>query len=121
MATVLGLYAVKINGVYRLDVVNATWDDTRSLSPIVTGGGVKMAIGAEIPTGTFGEVIPKTAIFNWRQLVDFSIQLYDFETRSILFMQAEGCNWGKIAGSADMQSANTRKNINWTGTLIPVV
>lgn len=121
MALVIGLTLVKVNGIFRVDVKNARWDDTRAVQQHVTGGGVREALGAELVSGSFDEVIPLSGQFNWRALKDFSIQIYDKETRKILVFAAEGCNWEKISGTSDQQQANTAKAISWKGTSIPLV
>lgn len=121
MATVIGLTLVKINGSFRVDVKNARWSDKRTVTQTNTGGGVVEAIGPELCSGSFDEVIPKSGQFNWRALKDFSVQIYDKETRSVLLAAFEGCNWDGIDGSSDSQSAATQKSITWKGTAIPTV
>lgn len=118
---IVGLGIVKINGIYRLDVVGARWSAPRNVTQEVTGGGVQKAIGAIIPNGSFEEVIDKKGMFPWLTLSDFSIQLYDFETQKQLFMQAEHCDWSNIDGSLDMAGPRTHRNISWKSTIIPVV
>lgn len=115
MAEVIGLTLAKINGIYHLDVVNARWSVKRANQQHVTGGGVKQAVGTEIPSGSFDEVIPKTAGFNWRALQDFTIDIYDKETRSIVVASFSGCNWTGIDGSSDLSSAMARKSVGWNG------
>lgn len=121
MATVLGLTMAKINGIFRVDVKNARWSDKRNVLQIPTGGGVVEAIGEELISGSFDEVIPKTKAFNWRALTDFSVEIFDKETQSILVFAAEGCNWDGLDGTSDLGQANTGKAITWKGTLASLV
>lgn len=119
MAQIIGLTACKINGIFRVDVRNARWRGQKVVNQVVTQGGVKIANGVPLISGSFDEIIPKTAQFDWAALTEFSIQLYDFETRSVLLMAAEGCEWESIDGQTDLGSANTSKSIAWKGRLIP--
>jgi len=121
MATVIGLTLIKINGQFKADVKNARWTDDRVVNQVNTGGGVRESIGPELPSGSFEEVIPRNTAFDWRSLTDFSIQIYDKETKSQVIAAFEGCNWNKIDGSSDLQSATTQKGISWKGTAIPLV
>lgn len=118
---IVGLGIVKINGIFRLDVVGARWSARRNVTQEVTGGGVQKAIGAVLPNGSFEEVINKSGMYGWAALNDFSIQLYDYETQKMLLMQAEHCDWANIDGSLDMAGPRTHRNISWLGTVIPVV
>jgi hypothetical protein len=117
--SVIGLTTVKINGTYRVDVKNARWSIRRAGQEFVTPAGVRISKGAQIPTGTFDEVIPRSGIFDWRSLSSFSIEILDQETRSITIFAAEGCEWQGLDGSTDLGQASTGKNISWHGTGIP--
>ena len=117
-ATVIGLTLVKINGLFRVDVRNARWSTRRANQQHVTGGGVRQSTGEEIPSGSFDEVVPRDAQFDWRSLRNFSIEVFDKETRSIKVFAAEGCNWTGIDGSSDLSQANTGKAITWNGTKV---
>jgi len=113
---VIGLTLVKINGIFHLDVRNARWSDKRAVQQHVTGGGVRSAIGVEIPSGSFDEVIPKQGALNWRSLKNFSIEVFDKETRQIVVASFTGCNWTGLDGTSDLSQANTSKAVNWNGT-----
>ena len=119
--TVIGLTLVKINGRFRLDVKNARWSTRRAVTQVVTGAGVRAATGEELPSGSFDEVIPRDAQFDWRSLRNFSIEVYDKETRGVLLFAAEGCNWSGLDGNTDLGSANTGKAITWSGTKVTKV
>lgn len=121
MASVIGLTRVKINGTFRIDVRNARWSDKRQVQQHVTAGGVKEAIGEELCSGSFDEVIPKSGKFNWRALTDFTIEIYDKETLSIVIASFEGCNWDGLDGSSDLASANTGLAITWKGTAVNAI
>lgn len=114
--TVIGLTKAKINGIYQVDVRNARWSAKRAAPQHVTAGGVKMAIGVELPSGSFDEVIPRSKAFNWRAIKDFTIEIFDAETRSIVLAAFEGCNWNDISGTSDLAQASTSKAIGWAGT-----
>lgn len=113
MPSILGLTLCKINGVFELDVTNAAWDDPRALTQHATGGGVKNATGLEMPNGSFDEVISKSGSTNWRNLSQFSIQIYDKETRKIVVAAFERADWGDLGGSSDTASATTKRKITW--------
>jgi hypothetical protein len=116
--TVIGLTLAKINGLYRVDVRNARWSTRRAAQQHITGAGVRQSIGEEVPSGSFDEVIPRDKQFNWRALKNFSIEVYDKETRTILVFGCEGCNWSGLDGSSDLGQANTSKAIAWIGTKV---
>lgn len=111
--TVIGLTLVKINGIFHLDVLNARWSGKRANVQHVTGGGIKQAIGETVPSGSFDEVIPRQKGLKWRSLKNFTIDVYDKETRSIVIASFAVCNWDGIDGSSDLSSAMTRKSITW--------
>jgi hypothetical protein len=113
MAEALGLTLAKINGKFHVDVSGSRWDVKRADQQHVTGKGVQQAIGFEIGSGSFDQVIPKTKDLDWRSLTDFSIEIYDKETRSIVIASFERCNWTGVSGSSDLASANTRKSVTW--------
>lgn len=116
MPSILGLTTAKINGLFDVWVTNSTWDVSRPVNVVITQGGAQESLGIPVPSGTFGEVIPKSGSINWANLQDFSIQIYDRETKSVVVMQANGCNWDKVSGSSDLSQARTLKNISWKGT-----
>jgi hypothetical protein len=114
--TVIGLTLVKVNGLFHLDVLNARWSVKRANVQHVTGAGVEQAIGQEIPSGSFDEVIPRQKGLKWRDLKDFTIDVYDKETRSQVIASFSRCNWTGIDGSSDLSSAMSRKSISWNGS-----
>jgi hypothetical protein len=114
--SVIGLTTVKINGTYRVDVKNARWSIRRAGQEYVTAGGVRISKGAQIPTGTFDEVIPRAGQFDWRGQSSFSIEILDQETRSVTIFAAEGCEWQGLDGSTDLGQASTGRTIAWHGT-----
>ena len=116
MATVIGLTQAKINGIFHVDVRNSRYSVKRATTQHVTAGGIKIAVGEMIPTGSFDEVIPRTQGFAWRDLSDFSIEIYDKETRSIVIASFEGCHWSGVDGSSDLAQANASKAITWAGS-----
>ena len=118
---VIGLTLVKINGIFDLEVRNARWSDKRAVQQHVTGGGVRSAIGQEIPSGSFDEVIPKAGAQKWRTLKNFSVEVYDKETQKIVIASFSGCNWTSLDGSSDLSQANTSKAITWNGTDVETV
>ena len=117
-ATVIGLTQCKINGLYRVDVRNARWSIKRANQQHVTGAGVRQSTGEEIPSGSFDEIIPRDKQFNWRGLRNFSIEVLDKETRSVVIASFEGCNWTGIDGTTDLSQANTTKAITWNGSKV---
>lgn len=114
--TVLGLTLAKINGTYHLDVRNMRWSIRRANQQHITGAGIRQATGFEVPSGTIDEVIPRTAGLNWRALRNFSIEVFDKETRSIVIASFTGCNWTSIDGSTDLAQANVTRAVGWNGT-----
>src|ERR1043166_9240779 len=116
VGSVIGLTLARINGIYDLDVKNATWEVRRALQQHITGGGVKEAAGTPVPTGTFDEVIAKKDGTNWASLQNFSIEIMDKETRKIVVAAFVGCNWSSISGSSDLASANSARKVSWGGT-----
>ena len=113
--TLVGLTLVKLNGIYHVDFVNARFSLKRVVNQPVTGGGVRASTGAEIPTGTMDEVIPRTKGLNWRVLRNFSLVVLDKEGKTELAV-VEGCNWNGIDGSFDLGGASARKSFGWAGT-----
>jgi hypothetical protein len=116
--TVIGLTLCKVNGIYHLDVVNSRWSIKRANQQHVTGAGVEQAMGQEIPSGSMDEVIPRQKGLDWRSLKDFTIDIYDKETRSVIVASFSGCNWTGIDGSSDLSSAMTRKAVSWNGSVV---
>ncbi len=116
--TVLGLTLAKINGTFHIDVRDSRWSVKRANTQHVTGGGVRQSIGENLPSGSFGEVIPRESAFAWAALKNFSVEIYDKETQSVVVAAFEGCNWNGIDGSSDLGQANTGKNISWNGSIV---
>jgi len=115
---VIGLTLVKINGIYHVDVKNARWSVKRANPQHVTAGGVRQAIGEELPSGSFDEVIPRAKKFKWRTLKNFTVEIYDKETRKIVVFACEGCNWNGLDGSSDLAGANASRAVTWNGTKV---
>ena len=115
MGEIIGLTLAKINGIHHLDVTNSRWDVRRAIAGHVTGAGPKNAVGEEIPSGSFEQVIPRESDFNWRALKKFTVDIYDKETRSIVVASFSGCDWGSLGGSSDASSAMAKKSIAWNG------
>jgi hypothetical protein len=113
MAEAIGLTLAKLAGKYHVDVLNSRWDTKRADQQHITGAGVKQAIGFPVSSGSFDQVIPKVQDLDWTLLEDFSIEIYDTETRSIVIASFEKCNWTSLGGSSDLASANTRKSVTW--------
>lgn len=113
--TVIGLTLVKINGIYHLDVKNSRSSTKRATPQNVTGAGVKTATGQEMISGSFDEVIPRDRRLDWRSLRNFSIEIFDKETKSVVIVSADGCNWGSIDDSSDLNTAVTGRAVAWVG------
>jgi hypothetical protein len=120
---VAGLTLAKLNGIYRVDVMNSSWSAARALNQFITGGGVRKSKGTPLVSGSFDEIIEVEGQgpFNWFDLEDFSIQIYDQPTRSVLIFEAIGCDWERLDGNSAAQGANTSKKIGWKGTRVPKV
>lgn len=114
--TVLGLTLAKINGTFWVDVTNTRWSTKRAIQAHVTGGGIRIAKGQPMPTGSCDAVVPKSKELNLAALSNFKIEVYDRETQSIIVMAHEGCEWGNLDGSSDESAANTKKSFGWTAT-----
>jgi hypothetical protein len=112
---VIGLTLAKVNGIFHLDVKNARWSVKRGVVQHETGSGVRSAVGLEKPSGSFDEVIPRQKGLDWRSLRDFSVEIYDKETQSIVVFSSTGCNWTGLDGSADTSSASATKAVQWVG------
>ncbi len=115
MSSIHGLTLLKIDGIFELDVKNARWSTKQSVPQFVTGGGAVTALGEKLPSGSFDEVIAIDGSTEWRNKKDFSIQIYDKETRKKVVFAAEGCNWESVDGSSDQQSATTSRSVSWKG------
>ena len=115
MPEIIGLTTAKLNGIFEVDVKNARWDLAKATPQSVTPAGIRTAEGAEMPSGSFDEVIPKQGATNWRALKSFSIEILDQETRSITIASFTGCHWNRLSGSSDLQSAVTGKSVSWVG------
>ncbi len=113
---VIGLVLVKVNGIFHMDVKNSRMSDKRTIAQHVTAGGVRKAIGVELCSGSFDEVIPRSGALNWRSLRNFSLEFYDKETSSIVVASFAGCDWGGLDTTADEGSASTTKAVTWQGT-----
>lgn len=114
MASILGVTLAKINGIYNVNVVNATWDVAKDLPSVKTGGGVKNAKGLAAMSGGFDEVYPADGtILDLTTLDAFSIQIYDQPTQKVLVMSAQRCDWDKADGSSAVEGANTRRKWSW--------
>lgn len=116
--TVVGLTLAKIDGIFHLDVKNARWSDKRPIAKHATGGGQQQAIGLENPSGSFDEVVPRQKGLKWRDLKDFTVDIYDKETRSKIIASFSKCNWSGIDGSSDTSSAMTGKAITWEASVV---
>ncbi len=116
--TVIGLTLAKINGLFHLDVVNARWSVKRANQQHITGGGIQQAVGEEVPSGSFDEVVPREKRLDWRALKNFTVDIYDKETRSKIVASFAKCNWTGLDGSADNSSAMTRRAIAWNGSVV---
>ena len=117
-STVIGLCSVKINGIYAADVLNARYTVRRANPVHVTTSGARSATGLPLPSGSFGEVIPRSKALNWFALRDFSIEYVDEETKSVVLGSFRGCNWANIDGSIDLAQALARRDIAWNGTTV---
>jgi hypothetical protein len=80
-----------------------------------TGAGNRQAIGLNVPSGSFDEVIPRNKALDWQALRDFSVEILDREGKTTLAF-FDVCNWTDVSGSADLGSANTTKAISWVGS-----
>ncbi|MEO9196321.1 MAG: hypothetical protein ABI445_21930 [Polyangia bacterium] len=116
--TVIGLTLAKINGIFALDVLNARWSVKRANTVHITGAGPRQAIGVEVPSGSFDEVIPRTGAFDWRALKDFTVDIYDKETQKIVVASFTQCNWTGLDGASDSSSASTKKSVPWNGNFV---
>lgn len=108
--TVAGLTLCKINGIYHLDVRNATWSVKKANVQHPTGKGIQQATGLEVPSCTFDEVIPRQKGLDWRSLKNFSVEILDKEEKNVLFSGTTG-NWTSIDGTSDTGQASTTKRI----------
>lgn len=114
MASILGVTLAKINGIYDVNVVNATWDNKRDVPQVKTGGGTRVGTGLEAGSGGFDEVYPVDGSqLDLRSLNSFSIQIYDQPTRKLLIMSALRCEWEDSSGSSAVEGANTRRKWSW--------
>ena len=115
MPGVVGLTLCKINNVYEVDVVNASWDIKKAIATHHTGKGLQLAEGLEVATGSFDEVIPREGATNWRNLTDFSVEILDKQTKEVI-AAFTGCKWSDLAGSSNTSSASTTKRVAWSAT-----
>lgn len=113
MGSIVGITTAKIDGMYELDVKNATWDDRRPLNQEATAGGIKNATGLEFGSGSFDEVFSKVGATNWQAKKQFTIDIYDQETRKIVVASFARCDWESIGGSSDVAGAKTDRKVTW--------
>lgn len=118
---VAALAVLKINGIMELDCTNVSWDAPRGVTQHVTGAGVQNAVGLPMPTISFDEVINKNGVTNFLNLSNFSVQVYDYETRSILYFSGGGFDWDHQGGSSDLASATTKRKISAKGKYVSVI
>lgn len=118
MPRVIGLTIAKINGIFRVHMKNVRWEVTKSVNQIPTAGGVQESVGLKLVSGACDEVIPadEKAQFDWLNLDDFALQIYDQETRKILIHESTGNNWDRLSGQSDVQAATAGRSISWKGT-----
>jgi hypothetical protein len=112
---VMGLTLAKINNTFHVDVKNSRWDVKRALVQHDTGAGPRNATGLEHPSGSFDEVIPQDKQLNVRALKQFSVEIYDKATRSIVVAAFARCDWDDVSGSADTGAATTGRAWTWKG------
>lgn len=119
MPSIMGPTLAKVNGIYRLDVTNATWDVKQPIRAESSGAGRQLAVSNiyEI-SGGFDEVVPTQGIFNWQALSDFTIQIYDQATQKILVFACSGAEWGGIGGGSNVGQAKTDRKIPWQARLL---
>src|SRR5690348_8554705 len=117
MPSIIGVTLVKINQIYRLDVVNAVWDVLRPVSYQMTGSGVQLVTGMPVASGSFDEVIPIQSQFDWNKLSAFSIDVFDQATQRIKIFSARNCEWENVGGTSDVGTVATRAKIKWKGTV----
>ena len=114
MASIHGVTIAKINGIFDVEVTNATWDVDGNMSQTKTAGGNKNADGIPAISGSFDEVIALDGSnIDLSKLKQFSIQIYDQPTRKILLMSAQRADWDKAGGSSAVEGANTRRKWSW--------
>lgn len=113
--TVIGLTMAKINGLWHVDVRNTRASVKRANPQMITGAGARQALGEPVASGSFDEVIPRDKGFDWRSLKNFSIEIYDKETRSKVIFACEGCNWNGVDMQGNMDQATAGKAIAWNG------
>lgn len=117
MGRVVGLAICKVNGLFELDVINANWDIKKAIATHHTGGGLELADGLEVATGSFDEVIAKAGGTAWRTLDDFSIEILDKQTRQTI-LAVTGCKWNDLGGSHQSANASSTKKIGWSAKQI---
>lgn len=115
--TAVGLFLVKLNGIFELTVKAYTFDVKRVVNQDATGGGIAESTGMEMASGSLTEIIPRVGATGWRALRNFSIEILDFENRSSL-AKATGCNWESLGFSGDQNSAKSEKKIAWKGQAV---
>lgn len=114
MPSMMGVTLAKIDGKFWVNVVNATWDVDKDVPVAKTGGGIRIAEGLGVMTGSFDEIIPVDGVkLDVANLKDFSIQIYDQPTQKVLVMSSQRCTWNKGSGSSAVEGANTRRKWTW--------
>lgn len=113
MGRVVGLAICKINGLFELDVINSNWDIKKAIATHHTGGGLELASGLEVATGTFDEVIAKAGGTDWRSLTEFSVEILDKQTRQTIAAFAF-CEWSDLAGAHQTANASSTKRVAWS-------
>lgn len=113
--TVIGLTLGKINGLWHVDVRNFRASVKRANPQMITGAGARQALGENVASGSIDEVIPRDKGFDWRSLKNFSIEIFDKETRGVVIFACEECNWNQADIQSNLDQAQTGKTINWNG------
>lgn len=112
--TVFGLALLKINGIYELDVKSGSYSGKQTVMQHVTGKGIRTALGITMPSGSFEEVVPRSGATNWKNLINFSVEIVDKETKTTIAL-FEGCNWEGVDSRFDLSQASFTKTIAWKG------
>lgn len=114
MPSIEGVTLAKINGIFDVEVTNASWDVDGNMSQTKTAGGPRNAAGIPAMSGSFDEVVPLDGSqIDLRSLSSFSVQVYDQPTQKILLMSAQRCDWDKAGTSSAVEGASTRRKWSW--------
>jgi hypothetical protein len=111
MAGIIGQTLMKVNGVFDLDVTNTTWSVEKPVPQQTTGRGIESALGTPKGKINIEEVIARSGAVDWMNLTDFTIDLYDKETRKLVVASFSGCNWPSFGGSSNQGSAEAKRNV----------